>query len=220
MDAPLNNANNTLLTWASSMIQAEIGSVTRIRSNEINVVFRLTFGSRSLFLKTGPNLLREYHRLQWLEGRLPGPRPVGFTTRFGAEALLMSAVEGEDLARLTVSLPPPAIIVRLASALQTLHATPIADWPFDRVQAGTVLVHGDACLPNFIYRDDRLSGYIDVGDMRVDRPEVDLAAAVWSLQYNLGPGHGLAFLQEYGVTDADEGDVERLRRTYGEGGSN
>jgi aminoglycoside phosphotransferase len=42
-------------------------------------------------------------------------------------------------------------------------------------------VHGDACLPNFV---------------RIDSPEIDLAAAVWSLDHNLGPGFGGAFLRE------------------------
>ena len=79
---------------------------------------------------------------------------------------------------------------------------------------GKVLVHGDACLPNFLFHGDELSGYINVGDLAVGEPEVDLVAAVWSLQYNLGPGYGLAFLREYGVSDADEKRVEALRQKY------
>jgi len=35
--------------------------------------------------------------------------------------------------------------------------------------------------------------------MALADPEVDLAAAVWSLQYNMGARHGLAFLREYGA---------------------
>ena len=150
------------------------------------------------------------------EDRLPCPRPVGFTSRDGADALLLSAMEGEDLARLSESLPPQVIVMRLVGALTALHGSNTTDWPFGG--SGMVLVHGDACLPNFLYQGSRLSGYVDVGDMTIGEPEVDLAAAVWSLQYNLGPGHGLNFLRGYGRQDANEEDVERLRKQYGAGG--
>ena len=78
-------------------------------------------------------------------------------------------------------------------------------------------MHGDACLPNFLFVGDHLSGYIDVGNMALADPEVDLAAAVWSLQYNMDAGHGLAFLREYGVVGANEEDVERLQLSYEQG---
>ena len=197
------------LTWACALVGAEPAASTRVLSNEVNQVHRLDFGGQHLFLKIGPRLQREYERLRWLEGRLPAPRPLGLTSEGGADALLMSAVEGDSLSSLSALLPPQAIIARLAAALRNLHAAPVADWPFSG--KGGVLVHGDACLPNFLFMGDHLSGYIDVGDMSLADPEVDLAAAVWSLQYNMGAGHGLTFLREYGVVGADEEDVERLR---------
>jgi len=204
----------SILAWASSVVAEEVSPITKVRSHEVNEVFRLTAGSKSLFLKVGPSLQREYQRLQWLEGRLRAPRPVGFTSQFGNDAFLMSAIEGVDLAQLSASLAPKVVIPRLATALKAVHATDFIDWPFERTDRGTVLVHGDACLPNFLYLGDQFTGYIDLGDMRVDDPEVDLAAAVWSLQYNLGPGHGLAFLREYDLPHANEDDVDRLRRMY------
>jgi len=196
------------------LVQEEVRSFTSVESNDANRVFRLDFDGQCLFLKVGPGLQREYEKLQWLEGRLPCPRPVGFTVHKEADALLMSAIDGEDLAQLSASLPPQVVLSRLATALLNLHATNITDWPFGMTNEGKVLVHGDACLPNFLYRDGSLSGYIDVGDMTVGEPDVDLAAAVWSLQYNIGPGHGLAFLREYGVKDVDEERVEDLRMRY------
>ena len=207
-----------LLTWASSIAGEGITSALQVGSNEINQVFRLTLAHQDLFLKTGPSLRSEYERLQWLHGRLPCPRPWGFTTMGDKDAVLMSAIPGRDLAGLCQSLPSSVIITRLAAALQTMHATPIDDWPFENRENGTVLVHGDACLPNFVYLDDRLSGYIDLGDLAVATPETDLAAAVWSLQYNLGPGHGGAFLSAYGWPSADAVEVERLRQMYEQDG--
>ena len=201
--------------WACALAEAEPASFTRVLSNEVNAVHRLDFGSRRLFLKVGPCLQREYDRLRWLAGRLPAPRPLGFSGEGSQDALLMTAVGGDSLAALSDSLPPQAVIARLAAALRDLHATPATDWPFGG-KCG-VLVHGDACLPNFLFAGDHLSGYIDVGDMALADAEVDLAAAVWSLQYNMGAGYGLAFLREYGVVGANEEDIERLRLSYEQG---
>ena len=203
------------LTWACALAGAEPAACTRVPSNEVNRVHCLDFGGQRLFLKIGPRLQREYERLRWLEDRLPAPRPIGFTSEGGADALLMTAVEGDSLAALSTSLSPQAVIARLAMALRDLHATPAADWPFGG--EGGVLVHGDACLPNFLFMGNHLSRYIDVGDMALADPEVDLAAAVWSLQYNMGAGHGLAFLREYGAVGATEDEVERLRLSYEQG---
>ena len=156
------------LTWACALAGAEPTACTRGPSNEVNQVHCLDFGGQRLFLKVGPRLQREYERLRWLEGRLPAPRPIGFTSEGGADALLMSAVEGDSLSSLSALLPPQAIIARLAAALRNLHATPAPDWPFGGT--GGVLVHGDACLPNFLFMGDHLSGYIDVGDMALADP--------------------------------------------------
>jgi aminoglycoside phosphotransferase len=198
--------------WVASLVPEKLCSVVRVRSNEVNAVFQLEYESRSLFLKIGPNLGGEYERLQWLEGRLPAPQPLGWTVREKAEALLLSAVPGDDLATLSVSVAPQRIVIRLAEALKAIHNVPVGDWPFGGV--GLALVHGDACLPNFLYDGERLSGYIDIGDMALGSPEIDLAAAVYSLQRNLGPGYGLAFLHEYGWKDVSEDEVERLRLLY------
>jgi kanamycin kinase len=86
----------------------------------------------------------------------------------------------------------------LASALRTFHSVNATDCPFEAYVPGESLVHGDACRPNIIVGDGGLNGYIDLGDMGVGDVEVDLSAAVWSLQYNLGPGFGLGCLKAYG----------------------
>ena len=216
----VNSNQHTSLTswawsWACALAGAEPTSSTRVRSGDANQVYHLEVGGKWLFLKVGPRLQPEYDRLIWLAGRLPAPSPIGFTSQASADALLTSAVEGQDLATLSHSLTSQAVTERLAGALRVLHATPVTDWPFGR--KGSMLVHGDACLPNFLFLRDHLTGYIDVGEMALGDPEIDLAAAVWSLQYNMGVGHGLTFLREYGVVGANEADVERLRLSYEQG---
>ena len=150
------------IAWASSVVQEVPRSVEVVRSNEINEAFRLAFATRSLLLKTGPALVREYERIRWLEGRLPAPEALGFSTQMGTDAILMSALGGDDLADLSASQPPQSIVMRLADALKVMHATSTADWPFG---GSGVLVHGDACLPNFLYSGSHLTGYIDLGDL-------------------------------------------------------
>lgn len=200
--------------WASSLVSEPLQSCTSANTNEVNSVYRLSFDSGAYFLKVGPNLGPEYERLLWLHGRAPCPHPLGFTTYGADDALITTAVNGIDLAKLSQSLPPATIVSRLAAALRSLHRIPATDWPFGGNTTGKVLVHGDACLPNFVYEGDRLSGYIDLGGLDLDEPEIDLAAAVWSLQYNLGEGHGRAFLQAYGLNEVQEGYVEYLARLY------
>ena len=204
--------SDAIIAWASLLIQKKRLSWARVGSNHANRVFRLDDGGSGAFLKIGPRLRREYDKFRWLYGRLPCPRPIGFTIDSSNDALLSEAIPGEDLASLCVSLPPQTIIARFAAALRVLHSADIADLPFGG--GGSVLVHGDACLPNFLYHESTLTGYIDIGDMAAGEPETDLAAAVWSLQYNLGPGFGAAFLREYGWREASEEEAERLRLLY------
>ena len=41
-----------------------------------------------------------------------------------------------------------------------------------------------------------------------------LAASVWTLQYNYGPGFGREFLDAYGASPMTDVEIERLRRRY------
>ena len=107
----------------------------------------------------------------------------------------------------------------LASALRAFHSVSAEDCPFEAYVPGESLVHGDACLPNIIVGDDGSNGYIDLGDMGVGDVEVDLSAAVWSLQYNLGPGFGRALPDRLRAAGRDRtgrgpplGDVRNPRR--------
>jgi aminoglycoside phosphotransferase len=124
-------------------------------------------------------------------------------------------VPGLNLAKLAKLRPAGAIVGMLASALREFDAADASGCPFGARIPGDVLVHGDACLPNILFREDgTLSGYIDLGDIGIGDREVDLSAAVWSLRYNLGSGHGLDFLRAYGLDDATGQDVERLWHLY------
>lgn len=172
------------------------------------------------YLKIATGLSEERARLQWLDGRLPVPRVLSYDDRDAAEWLLLEPVPGLELANLKHTESPGRIVRLLAAALRLIHAMPTDRCPFGEAAPGAVLTHGDPCLPNFLYIDDELSGVLDVGAFGLGDVRSDLAIAVWSVQYNLGPGHARAFLDAYDidleanelelVTDAD-GD-ESLRR--------
>ena len=204
----------TYTRWAAAQLNVTNLSVKRARSGDNSTVFEITAGYTRWFLKIGHRLARECAGLRWLQGRLPVPQVVAFDQIRGADALLMAAIPGTNLAALAKSRPPGRIVGMLASALRDFHSASAEDCPFEAYVPGESLVHGDACLPNIIVGDDGSNGFIDLGDMGVGDVEVDLSAAVWSLEYNLGPGFGRAFLTAYGRPDATERDVGRLRAMY------
>ncbi len=145
---------------------------------------------------------------------MPVPKVLGSTTYDGEDVLLLSAIEGKNLAALSKEWSKEKVVDALIDALHKFHAVDIKECPFGAFKEGKVLVHGDACLPNFIFQGEEFSGYIDLGDLMVAKPQVDFAAAIWSLQYNLGPGYGKQFLQKYGVQDVTDEMVEKLRLSY------
>lgn len=72
------------------------------------------------------------------------------------------------------------------------------------------LIHGDACLPNFILKDAAtFSCFIDVGLAGLSDRHIDLYWAIWSLTYNLSDRqYAELFLDYYGRKDVD---TDKLR---------
>jgi len=201
------------INWAKKQLGDTIIVSKELHGDQSNV-FRIQTSEINYFLKVSKNLEKERDRLGWLKGKLPIPEVIGFKKIDGKEALLLSAIEGDNLAVLSKKWPAEKVVDSLAEALKRFHSVDMKNCPFGIFDENKVLVHGDACLPNFIFQNDNFSGYIDLGDMEIGDPEIDLAAAIWSLQYNLGAGHGLRFLEKYGVKNATEELVEKLRLQY------
>ncbi len=148
-------------------------------------VWRLEGESKSIYVKRAAHLEDERDRLEWLEGRWPVPELIGLFHGFGDDWLLTHAVRGVPMNDMSIT------------------------W-----NGREVLVHGDYCSPNVLVENDRLSALVDVGRARVDSPRIDFAAAIWSLQYNFGPGFAQMFLDAYGTPPLTEREIERLRRSY------
>lgn len=72
-----------------------------------------------------------------------------------------------------------------------------------------VLLHGDYCLPNVIFNEWRLSGFIDLGGGGVGDRHIDLFWGAWTLKFNLKTdAYRNIFLDAYG---RDRIDNEMLR---------
>ena len=68
-----------------------------------------------------------------------------------------------------------------------------------------VLLHGDYCLPNMIFDNWKLSGFVDVGCGGVGDRHIDLFWGVWTLWFNLKTDrYRERFLDAYGRDKADE----------------
>ena len=203
------------INWAKEQLNEAVDVIKEDYGDQ-SKVFKLHTANGNYFLKVGAGLEKERERLEWLNGKLPIPKVIGFTKIDDKNVLLLSTVEGENLAALSKEWPAEKVVEKLVKALQQFHAVDAKNCPFGKFEAGKVLVHGDACLPNFIFQDNNFSGYIDLGDLMVAGPEVDFSAAIWSLQYNLGAGHGRMFLEKYGVKNVTAELVEKLRLQYEE----
>lgn len=202
-----------IINWAKEQIPEDV-TVSKETHGDRSDVFILSTPDKKYFLKVGNDLKKEYDRLLWLDGRLPVPKAIAFKVMDNHEALLLSGVKGKNLKVLSKEWPPEKVVAKIVEAIQKFHNTDLADCPFGTVKNGDVLIHGDASLPNFIFEGDTFSGYIDLGDVTVGNKETDFAAAIWSLQYNLGKGYGKIFLERFGITDVTEEVVETLRLKY------
>jgi kanamycin kinase len=208
----------TLPHAVRSAVEAELGGPAAEERfawmSWAGTVWRLSAPGRVVFVKRAADLSPEHDRLVWLAGRWPVPEVVGLLHESGDDWLLTREVRGVPLHQAAAGWEPDRVAALHGEVLRGLHATPAADCPFGARQPGHVLVHGDYALPNVLIEDGKLSAIVDVGQTGLGNPETDLAAGVWSLQYNFGPGHAPAFLDAYGWPPMSEGAIEKLRRKY------
>jgi aminoglycoside phosphotransferase len=196
LDAPAFDGEFAWLSWAGT-------------------VWRLTAGTGVIYVKRAASLGPERDRLSWLAGRLPVPELLGFFRDSGDDWLITREVPGVPLYHLSLGWEPERIAHRLGEILRDIHSVDATTCPFGTPAPGNVLIHGDYCLPNVLVEDGRLTGLVDVGRSGLGDPRDDLAAGLWSLHYNFGPGYGGHFLDSYGAPAMTEKEMERLRRRYG-----
>lgn len=177
-------------------------------------VWRMGGEGGAVFVKRAGDLQPERDRLQWLRTRWPVAEVVGLFHEEGDDWLVTRALDGVPMYHPSVGWPPERVGHELGAILHTLHATDPSGCPFGTSKPGNVLVHGDYCLPNVLVHDGRLSGLVDVGGAGLGNPEDDLAAGVWTLQYNYGKGFARTFLEAYGWPPMTDAAIEKLRKKY------
>ena len=187
-------------------------------------VWRLGGETGAVYVKRAAHLAGERDRLAWLAGRWPVPDVVGFFHAAGDDWLLTREVPGVALYHPSVGLPPASVASLLGETLRGIHSSDATGCPFGTSKPGHVLIHGDYCLPNVLFTvgtglargaPPALSSLIDVGRSGLGDPRDDLAAGLWTLSYNYGPGLGREFLDAYGAPPMTDAEIERLRRRYG-----
>jgi aminoglycoside phosphotransferase len=178
-------------------------------------VWRLGGESGAVYVKRAADLSGERDRLAWLRGRLPVPEMVGFFHVVGDDWLMTRELPGVPMYHASMGLSPERVARVLGEILRGIHSTDAADCPFGIRKRGHLLIHGDYCLPNVLVSQGKLSGLIDVGGTGLGDPRQDLAAGVWTLQYNFGKGFARDFLDAYGAPAMSDEAIERLRRKYG-----
>jgi len=201
-----------------SAVEAELGGAAFEEQfawmSWAGTVWRVRAHGRTVFVKRAAHLDDERDRLAWLRGRWPVPEAIGFFHEMGDDWLVTREVRGVPLQDRSLGWAPDRVASTLGTILRGLHATDAAGCPFGVRKPGNVLVHGDYCLPNVLVEDGKLSALVDVGRSGLGNPEVDLAAGVWTLQYNYGPGFARAFLDAYGWPPMSDQALEKLRRKY------
>ena len=215
-------AQQTLGDAPIPRIVVELAAGRRIDLAWRNDLGGMTFRIGDTYMKwnppeTGIDLELERRRLDWLAGRHPAPRVLGFGADAGDQWLVTAAVPGESAVGDRWRARRREAIAAIADGLRALHAIAIDDFPREWTSEvwvgraphtlgprppvdGPVLVHGDACAPNtLISADGRWTGNVDFGDLAVGDRWADLAVASMSLDWNFGEGHQDELFAAYGV---------------------
>jgi len=71
-----------------------------------------------------------------------------------------------------------------------------------------VFTHGDYCFDNLIFEDDKLNGFIDIGNGGIADKYQDIALAVRSIEGNFNINLMNYFYEEYGLREIDKQKLE------------
>ncbi len=77
-----------------------------------------------------------------------------------------------------------------------------------------VFTHGDYCLPNVMFKEGKLSGYIDLGYAGVGDRYLDLVAACGTIRRNLGEAWIGPFFEAYGLEEPDPEKLNAYQKVH------
>lgn len=177
-------------------------------------VYKIKTSDSNFYLKISPTLQSERDNLIKMQPYLRVPNVIGFTKIADKDHLLLSEVPGKNLSELVSVWENTAIVREFAAATKYFHSLDVNMLFSGDYDSAAVVLHGDMSLPNILCTEPGVVSYIDLGQMSVGSPDVDLADAIWSLQRNISPDYGELFLKEYGNFVMTEKIDKALRFRY------
>ena len=139
-------------------------------------------------LKISSNISRlqkEYEKDNWICKYISAPKPIEFIVEDNKAYYLREYLNGDILCIDKYINNPLLLVDLLAQANNIIHKTIIDEEKYIIDQDYHTLIHGDCCLPNILVKDDKVVGFIDLGDSGIGDPWQDYAWSIWSLEYNL-----------------------------------
>jgi aminoglycoside phosphotransferase len=209
----MGELNPKVKSWLAKLLGTDF-SVQRPTHSHEDEVYRVKTSHKTCYLKISATLRAERDNLAKLKTLVKVPAVVDFYTTGGKDHLLIEELPGKDLVELAADRPAADIVAKFAEAARKFHSTDARQLFPGEAKPGDALLHGDMSLPNIIISDHSQIGYIDLGRLSYGKPDKDLADAIWSLQRNIGPGHGELFLREYGTVAMTDKLREALRFKY------
>lgn len=139
-------------------------------------------------LKVSDDIVRlksEYEKDLWISKYVSSPKPIKFVCFENKAYYLREYLEGDVLCSNKYLENPILLIDLLSEGINILHNTKVDDKKFVIDNEYNTLIHGDFCLPNILAVNDKVVGFIDLGDSGIGDPWRDYAWCIWSLEYNL-----------------------------------
>lgn len=160
--------------------------------------------SNIYILKISEDVLRlqnEFYKDKWLYKHLDSPKPIDFVLENGKAYYLREYLVGENLCLDKYLNNPLLLVDLLVDAINMIHKTKVIDEKYIIDDGYHTLIHGDFCLPNILAKDNKVIGFIDLGDAGIGDPWRDYAWCIWSLEYNLKTNeYTPILLEKLGIT--------------------
>jgi len=182
-------------------------------------------------------LERERRMLEFLGQFQLAPQVIAYASDQEHDYLLTEALPGEDGSSAYHKDRPDQLAVTFGESLRLLHSLPTEGCPYPNrteemliresrqnhspdviekvrnLAVDEVLIHGDYCLPNVMFHQFKLQGFLDVGDGGIGDRHYDLYWGLWTLTYNLKTDqYHDRFLDAYGRDTIDRERLEWFTR--------
>ena len=130
-------------------------------------------------------LQQEFEKDTWVSNHIKSGKPIVFIIENNKAFYLREYLEGENLVSPKYLNNPLKLIDLLVEGLNLIHNTKVASKEYILDDKYETLIHGDYCLPNILVKNDKIAGFVDLGDAGIGDPWCDYAWCIWSLEYNL-----------------------------------